>query len=319
MNTNVTNVMTGSCGNGKKNDYCFTINNPPALRTAESGKCCVCCVSGGNWRSFDGTYPRLCAVCFWYDVVSSSYEDWQNCTWKWWGAHLGSFRLLQEDAGELLVLGSRCASRPTWTRARSDIVAFKDAVMSGKRKRELVNLFPSECARYQKFIAFAQDCSFEPTFKWRSVYLHVGATGLGKTRWVYDNEPEFWEMPISNGTNWYDAYDQDEVVLLDEFSGSSSHVSLVTLLKLLDGYVVRVPIKGSFVAFAFSTLYHDEHLARQMVQVWRKRRTISCFSQTFLCGETFYWGGDNRIWYPTKYRNTADGSSCGFFNRYAYK
>lgn len=79
------------------------------------------------------------------------------------------------------------------------------------------------------------------------VILLYGPTGCGKTRFFYDNAPleASFRMPLTSGF-WFDGYEQHTHVLLDDFVGAASHISLSHLLQLLDRYPLRVPVKGSF-------------------------------------------------------------------------
>jgi hypothetical protein len=45
--------------------------------------------------------------------------------------------------------------------ARSDLIAFKDAILSGKRKIDLINEFPLECAKYPRFMKDVLDAQSE--------------------------------------------------------------------------------------------------------------------------------------------------------------
>jgi len=73
------------------------------------------------------------------------------------------------------------------------------------------------------------------------VYVLVGQPGSGKTRWAYDNYPELYSKP--NG-QWWDGYQGQETILLDDFYGD---VEYSLLLKVCDRYPLQVPVKGGFV------------------------------------------------------------------------
>ncbi len=109
--------------------------------------------------------------------------------------------------------------------------------------------------KYNKYIDWVRRAYHNNKFSFRSVYLHVGETGLGKTKWVYENEPEFWKMPIQNNTTWFDNYQGDSCVLLDDFSGGFNKVGLTTLLRLLDGYTDIVPVKTNFTPWLPDKIY----------------------------------------------------------------
>jgi len=83
----------------------------------------------------------------------------------------------------------------------------------------------------------------------REVILIYGASGLGKTLWAYTKFDDLkvggmYEMPISKKNEWYDGYANEETLLIDDFG---AQMPLVSLLKLIDRYVRKVPVKGSQV------------------------------------------------------------------------
>ncbi len=133
---------------------------------------------------------------------------------------------------------------------RTDLEGFKGAVMGGAKLRDLMDDHWGVIARYPKFYSTLTLLN-RPVRgdKELQVTLLYGETGLGKTRAIEEKHgasDEFWKMPISNGTGWFDGYDGHSVVLLDDFSGAASHFSLCNLLQLLDRYPCQVPTKGGF-------------------------------------------------------------------------
>lgn len=103
------------------------------------------------------------------------------------------------------------------------------------------------------------------------VLVYWGDTGTGKTRQVYDDNKEV-EIYSHPGGMWFDGYDAQPVALFDDFGGSEFKTTY--LLKLLDRYPMKVPIKGSFVNWTPAKIYltsnldpsswypnaHDEHV-----------------------------------------------------------
>ncbi len=78
------------------------------------------------------------------------------------------------------------------------------------------------------------------------VSLLYGATRTGKTRFAYDHYPDLYRKHPS--CKWFDGYEGQEVLLLDDFSGATSKVSLDYLLQLLDRYHFSPEVKGGFVS-----------------------------------------------------------------------
>ncbi|UNI72387.1 MAG: replication associated protein [Chaetfec virus UA24_7381] len=72
------------------------------------------------------------------------------------------------------------------------------------------------------------------------LWVLVGASGTGKSRWARETFPDaFWKSP---GTGWWDGYWGQETVVLDDFSGR--FMPLTDLQHLLDGNPMQVEIKG---------------------------------------------------------------------------
>lgn len=82
-----------------------------------------------------------------------------------------------------------------------------------------------------------------------------GPTGVGKTRSVYDR---FGETPtdrlfrLTEPYHWWDGYDKHEAVLFDEFYGQ---IPMHTMLGYLDGYPLRLEIKGAFCWAFYTQVY----------------------------------------------------------------
>lgn len=129
---------------------------------------------------------------------------------------------------------------------RTDLVDFRDAIKEGKKKKELWESHPGQMARYRHMYNDYRMCN-KPVREYDlHVCLLVGPTGLGKTRTVHDTWKEYWTMPISNGTMWFDGYDLEGNVLIDDFCGARSKVRLDVALRIFDRYAVQVPVKGGF-------------------------------------------------------------------------
>jgi len=158
---------------------------------------------------------------------------------------------------------------------RNDLEAFKDEVMSGtKRKRDLIEDHAGTLARYPKFYDTLTSLNRPARVEDLQVILHIGDTGLGKTRKVMDDhrdDPDFYIAPLSNGTTWFDTYDRHATVLLDDFAGKASHTTLVSLLRLLDRYPVLVPTKGSHTWWLPNKIYVTTNVLPKDWYSWENR------------------------------------------------
>jgi len=74
------------------------------------------------------------------------------------------------------------------------------------------------------------------------LYYFWGSTGTGKTTAASRAGDVYWH----DGSSWWDNYDQQETVIVDEYRGS---FPVQMLLKLGDGTPFKVPVKGGYVEF----------------------------------------------------------------------
>ncbi len=154
---------------------------------------------------------------------------------------------------------------------RTDLGSFRDAIRDGARRRDLFDSQPVMMAKFPKFYE-AYRMTLQPE-GWRSVecVLLIGDTGTGKTRWVYDNWKGFWRLPMITTGLWFDTYDGHTHALMDDFAGAASKVSLVSLLQILDGYFIKVPIKHGFTWWGPTHIAVTTNLEPRSWYQWNKR------------------------------------------------
>jgi len=142
---------------------------------------------------------------------------------------------------------------PTAQGKRNDILALRDAIKGGCTSKSILLEDHGTCiAKYPRFAAQCMEAYFVNGWRKVKVILLYGNTGLGKTRWVYDNwmkDEQFWRLPAVTSQCWFDGYEGQTHVLLDDFSGAPSKISVNLLLQMVDGYFQRLPTKGGFTGF----------------------------------------------------------------------
>ncbi len=176
---------------------------------------------------------------------------------------------------------------------RNDLVKVKEMIKDGKSMSDIIEseeltlsyqtLKTAELMR--KYIAPKRNC--KPTVIW--VYGH---TGTGKTLWSVNEMSEklnddYW---ISSGTlQWWDGYDGQKGVIIDDFRGN--HCEFAKLLRYLDRYETRVPVKGAMVPLMASYIivtssqspidvYSSENVRENIGQLLRRIDQIFCYTQT---------------------------------------
>lgn len=86
-------------------------------------------------------------------------------------------------------------------------------------------------------------------------YWYWGDAGSGKTRKVFEDEPDVFNKPPGK---WFDGYCGQEAVLIDDFTGD---IDLSLFLKILDRYPLTVEVKGGTVSFLAKRIYVTSNLA----------------------------------------------------------
>lgn len=84
------------------------------------------------------------------------------------------------------------------------------------------------------------------------IIVLFGKTGTGKTRWAYEKYPNSYTgMWPTGGRWWWDGYQGEESVILDEFK---HQIKLVDMLTLLDRYPLKIERKGGWDHFRSKTI-----------------------------------------------------------------
>lgn len=140
---------------------------------------------------------------------------------------------------------------------RSDLLDMYGMLREGKRDEEILETMPATFMRYRRAALDTREVLLKPKSAWRVVNttVHYGATGTGKTRSVYEMHPFETIFCLDNpnsGQLWFDGYEGQSVLLIDDFYGWVKHSYL---LRLLDGYPLRLPIKGSHTWACWTTVY----------------------------------------------------------------
>ncbi len=157
---------------------------------------------------------------------------------------------------------------------RLDLEGFKDEVMNGAKMRELLDDHWGVIARYPRFYQTLTLLNRPKRVADLVVHLLIGQTGVGKTRHVMDKfgeSDDFYCGALNNGTMWFDTYDGQSVVLLDDFSGASSHFPLCSLLRLLDRYPLLVPTKGGHTWWLPNEVFITSNILPKLWYKWTDR------------------------------------------------
>jgi len=124
---------------------------------------------------------------------------------------------------------------------RSDLESVAKMIKDGIPTKEIAESNPVSYIRYTKGIeALHYQLQVDRTEAPIVIWLW-GPTGVGKTRTAFEAGKSAY---IKDGTLWWDGYDQQEVIIIDDFDG---HWPFRDLLRLLDRYPYQGQRKGSYV------------------------------------------------------------------------
>lgn len=99
-----------------------------------------------------------------------------------------------------------------------------------------------------------------------------GSAGVGKSRLAMTKDPDAWISSYAN-LQWFDGYEGEETVVLDDYRGECSDSFI---LRLLDIYPMRVPVKGSTQVWRARKIFitsnsPPEELHANVSQAWKRR------------------------------------------------
>lgn len=135
--------------------------------------------------------------------------------------------------------------------ARSDLDEVKSLLDDGKSLESVADQHFSTWVRYHRSFQIYKSMKSSPR-NWKTLtHVYWGKTGTGKTRFVMDQvmDDPFW---IPGDYKWFDGYDGQPIVILDDYRGE---YPLQLLLKLLDRYPMSVPVKGAFTNWCPRKVY----------------------------------------------------------------
>lgn len=129
---------------------------------------------------------------------------------------------------------------------RVDIKACTDKIKAGKRMRDVADEEPVAYVKYHRGLEKLQKILIVPRTEIPDVRVYWGSTGTGKTARAMEWLPDAYMWTPALG-KWWDGYEGEKDVILDEFRGQ---IPFGQLLNLLDRYQAKVEFKGGVCQFA---------------------------------------------------------------------
>jgi len=137
--------------------------------------------------------------------------------------------------------------KPNKQGSRSDLMFIKDEIAAGATLFDIADEHFGSFVKYNKGIEkYINMRKYHKQALWTPLKVLVvrGATGVGKTRSVmelFGKDVFMLQEPQKSGVVWFDFYDGQKTLLIDEFEG---WITQPMLLRLLDGYPMQLQTKG---------------------------------------------------------------------------
>lgn len=183
---------------------------------------------------------------------------------------------------------------------RTDLNEFKCSIGDMVRKRkismtDLVELHPDQMVKHYRFAVWYTGELLNETlgksdFKPKEVFVLWGEPGTGKTKTAHENfsKDDIYQVSTGSGSNlWFDGYWGQKVAIIDEFNGE---IPIEMLLKLLDGWPLRVQTKGGMTVWnpetviitsqnPFHMWYKELSILRQGALERRITKQVKCIDK----------------------------------------
>jgi len=180
--------------------------------------------------------------------------------------------------------------------ARNDLELVANAIAEGASRKRLAEEFPTMVIKYNKGLEALLAMQRQPYAEEKEIIWCCGPSGSGKTMWarnyLTEKYGDYYEK--SNPTKWWDQYDGDEAVLLDEFRDmrGDGNITFRDLLTILGTGRKYVEIKGGTVPLCAKTIVitscmmplevfadNESVAGEEMVQLTRRINRIYKFKQ----------------------------------------
>lgn len=218
--------------------WCFTINNPSDNDIPRAWPTVGYCV----WQLEEGASktPHLQGtISFTAPMRMAALKKIDpNAHWEPTRSEGAAVNYCQKEEGRLhgpWTIGR--VPRPGKSRPYEKLC---EDIIEGKTLAEVALSDPACASKHHKSLEWLA-AKTRPKRTWPTqVICYYGDTGTGKTKRCYDEAPDLYKKPTGP---WWDGYDGQQDVLLDDYYGDLTHHEL---LNVLDRYPHQVPFKGGF-------------------------------------------------------------------------
>lgn len=154
---------------------------------------------------------------------------------------------------------------------RTDLLECKSIIDGGGNLEDLFEQQFAATVRYGRGLKEYYNIKHKNDKRtWQTIcYVYYGDSGMGKTEAAKIESEEwgggtFW-LTLEGGTYgkvWWDGYDNEENVIIDEFN---CQIKLADFKRLIDSSPLKVPVKGGMVPFMAKRIWI---MSNKMLDAW---------------------------------------------------
>ncbi|AHH31475.1 replication-associated protein [Dragonfly larvae associated circular virus-6] len=133
---------------------------------------------------------------------------------------------------------------PPMMGARSDLAEVALMVRNGASLEQVAEENPEVYVRYSRGLQALQTKVMKHRTERPNVTWIWGSTGVGKTRYAVELCDSFY---MKDGTKWWDGYEQQKWIILDDFHWDGKVESFREFLRMIDRYKYQGETKGGHV------------------------------------------------------------------------
>lgn len=158
---------------------------------------------------------------------------------------------------------------------RTDLDEIRESITNGASQLQIAEAHFSKWVVYRRSFEAFRDLIVEDGIRFGMRFVVLwGLPGTGKSRYAYEKFPELYSVP-SGTLQWYDGYAGEDTILVDDYRGGADETFL---LKFLDIYPLRLPVKGGFQRLRATTIILTSniklpfgHTGPEIVEALRRR------------------------------------------------
>ncbi len=161
---------------------------------------------------------------------------------------------------------------------RTDLESIKKKLDEGANIETIAEDHFGDFIRYHAGLEkYKKICDKRLTKKFRKIEVNIvcGPTGTNKTRNAVEENENAFKIEGAN-LKWFDGYDMESTLIIDEYNND---IPITKLLNLLDGYQLRLEIKGSFTYANWTKVIITTNLRPEELHAKAKQEHVNALNR----------------------------------------